>query len=137
MKLECRLSISFYACDSFSGKLEGTALSLIGYNLDKEKIPPTTTRAHTHSHTQTYYQNTKRTPLIVLTRKAFICDLRNFFLSSVWRFLLFLGVIKMFGTNFTLSEMRLLCKAVLSSVFSSGYVSLFQLMRHSLIGSVL
>jgi len=47
MKLECRLSISFYARDSFSGKLEGTALSLIGYNLDKEKkkipLPPTTT----------------------------------------------------------------------------------------------
>ncbi len=54
MKLECRLSISFYARDSFSGKLEGTALSLIGYNLDKEPPPPPTPNTNTHTHTHTH-----------------------------------------------------------------------------------
>lgn len=44
MKLECRLSISFHARDCCSGKLEATALSLIGYNLDKEN-----TRTRTHA----------------------------------------------------------------------------------------
>lgn len=44
MKLECRLSISFHARDCRSGKPEATALSLIGYNLDKENT-------HTHAHT--------------------------------------------------------------------------------------
>lgn len=69
MKLKCRLSISFRARDSFSGKLEGTALSFNRLRLDKggKKYPLSSPLPG-----KMQYREKKETLLIALNVKSCI-----------------------------------------------------------------
>lgn len=65
MKLKCRLSISFHARDSFSGKLEGTALSFNRLRIGQRKKNPLLPA-------KMHYKEKRETLLIALNVKSCI-----------------------------------------------------------------